>query len=182
MDPILLDAAGSHQMKNGKRSGITWVPGKLVLGTEELWSNAIQKNFDKKRDSIISFNPITDKNSGFESVFQNVKYLESVDDFMTIAHSTSCVVSERYHACIYALATGMPAIGVCLRSRAVTSKIEELFRRLGIEQAIIRSPFEQDRDMIKSLASAIDIASVKSKLMIERQSLVQYIAKCLETI
>jgi polysaccharide pyruvyl transferase WcaK-like protein len=182
MDPILLDAAGRAEPPAPRRAGVTWVPGKLVSGTEELWAGAIRRMFDRNRDHLISFNPVTDQNSGFDQVFSNVRYLEDVETFLDTIGSSRLVVSERYHACIYALVSGIPAVGVCLRSRAVTSKIEELYRKLGCENALIRQPFSEDRAALIAMGDAIDFDVVRQRLSDERTRLLGYLGECLALV
>lgn len=182
MDPILLDTVAMPRRTSHLQAGITWVPGKLVLGTEEIWSAAIAHSFDRSQDQILSFNPVTDRNSGFEWIFDNVRYLDSVDPFLTGAAASRMVMSERYHACIYALASGIPAVGICLRSAPVTSKIEELYRQLDIEHALVRMPFKNSRQELQDMANRIDLAQIEARLLSERQSLLDYLAECLQSI
>lgn len=182
MDPILLDTVAMPRPASRRQAGITWVPGKLVLGTEEIWSAAMKRTFDKRQDHILSFNPVTDRNSGFEWIFDDVDYLDSVDRFLARAATSRLVVSERYHACIYALASGMAAVGICLRSPPATSKIEELYRTLGIEHAVVRMPFADSREALLAMADRIDPVRIQARLLSERQSLIDYLAECLRSV
>lgn len=179
MDPILLDAATDAQPLPPSRAGMIWVPGKLVANTEEMWAQAIQRGFDKKRDRIISFNPETDKSSGFEMVFAGVEYLQEIDPFVDMVRNSRVVVSERYHACIYAIANGIPAVGICLRSSAVTSKIRQLFKRIGYPDIIVEPPFLKSRDELRDLADNMDMAKVRKYLSAERRALDEFIGRVL---
>jgi polysaccharide pyruvyl transferase WcaK-like protein len=182
MDPILLDTIAKPRPASCRQAGITWVPGKLVLGTEEIWSKAIERTFDRQQDHILSFNPVTDRNSGFEWIFDDVDYLDSVDRFLARAASSQLVVSERYHACIYALASGVAAVGICLRSAPATSKIEALYRTLGIEHALVHMPFADSRQALLAMADQIDLAGIGARLLSERRSLIDYLAECLRSV
>lgn len=180
MDPILLDRVAAPRPARSETAGITWVPGKLVLNTEIDWEAAIARVFHPRRDRLISFNPGTDRGSGFDQIFPQVEYLDRIEPFMAAAFASRFVLSERYHACIYALASGVPALGVCLRSQAVTSKIEELFRRLSHADAIVRAPFAETREDLVARARTIRMPDVRDYLMEERAQLSRYLADCLQ--
>lgn len=182
MDPILLDQVAMPRPAPRETAGIVWVPGKLVPGTEALWEKAVAGNFQPRRDRLMSFNPVTDRGSGFDSVLPKVEYLDSIEPFLDAAFAARLVVSERYHACIYALASGVPALGVCLRSQAVTSKIAELFRRVGHPDAIVRQPFAETREDLVARAKTIRLPAVRKYLMEERERLLAYLSDCLRLV
>lgn len=180
MDPILLDQVVVPRPPLQPTAGIAWVPARLVLNTEIPWEAAMARAFNSRRDRLISFNPMTDRKSGFDTILPKVEYLDRIEPFLDAAFAARLVVSERYHGCIYALASGVPALGVCLRSQAVTSKIVELFRRVGHPDAIVRSPFNETREDLVARAKTIRMPAVREYLMEERERLLAYLSNCLQ--
>lgn len=180
MDPILLNGIKADHIPLQGGRGIAFVPGKIVPGTQEIWRNAIENTYISSRDTINSFNPITDKNSGFDNIFPDVQYLDDVETFIETAVKSRFILSERYHAVIYGLASGVPSLGVCLRSSAVTSKIQELFRKVGFPDAIVTSPFTETRDQLLDRAKTVRLNVVREFLLEERKKILNYLSDCLK--
>lgn len=175
MDPILLmDEAGSPE--EGERQGILWVPGKIVPGTRDSYLGLMRDLYDAGSDHIVSFNPETDRRSGFDEVFEDrVEYLDTVDRFKALARTKRFVVSERYHGCILALTTPAPCVGLALRSEVVTSKITELFRRIGATGCLSDLKPGVTRGALRKQAEQIDFPRVHAYLAGERARLLDFL-------
>lgn len=184
LDPILLDALEmfdtAPSYARDEPGKIVWVPGKLVPDTARIWQQIRTDQVARNRDRIMSFNPITDLNSGFRDVFPECIYLSRIEGFIDEAHSAHFVVSERYHAVIYALAAGIPAIGVGLRSRIVYSKISELLRKTGYPQAILNDPEKITRTRMKRIAQEMDIVGIRKILEGARSELLAWLRDAIE--
>lgn len=183
LDPILLDAIETFDDAPSRAPDgpgkIIWVPGKLVPSTGQIWKEIRSRHFSRTRDKIISFNPMTDLNSGFREVFPECIYLSSIDDFMGEIKSARFVASERYHAIIYALAIGVPAIGIGLRSRVVYSKISEILRKCGNPKAILNDPEKISRTNMKRLADDMDMKDVRKTLEGARSDLLSWLRQAI---
>ncbi|MBP0495281.1 polysaccharide pyruvyl transferase family protein [Pararoseomonas indoligenes] len=179
MDPILLDPADPLPPSPEGR-GILWVPGKIVPGTMAAYASLMSRLYDASTDLIVSFNPETDRRSGFEDVFgDDVKYLDTAERFQELAATKRFVVSERYHGCILALNKGIPCVGLALRSPTVTSKITEMYRRLGFAGCISNLAEKTTRQSLRGLANSLDLLAVTSRLVEERAVLWAYLDRVL---
>lgn len=183
MDPIFLGRLPSLAVRQSpvNTRGILWIPGKLVPNTLTTYSRLLRRNYDEKVDAIVSFNEETDKQSGFEEMFgPTVGYLHSTEQFASAIGHKSFGVSERYHGCIMALRMEVPCFGLALRSDIVTSKITELYRRLGLRHAIVRGLDDIDRKQLNSRAkSAFDFAKIRGIITTERNKLHAFLQSCL---
>lgn len=181
MDPILLAPDDFHPMGEYKpRSGIVWVPGKLVTETANFYAHLRDTIFDPRDDHIISFNELTDRGSGFDEVFgDHVEYISSIEEFHAVCRKSRFVVSERYHGCILALRAGAPCLGVALRSEIVTSKITELYRRLGAENLIMRRDDRWARSHLRDRSAAQNPEMIASYLAEQRTGYRRFLERCL---
>lgn len=181
MDPILLAGPRSEPLAPAaERRGILWVPGKLVPGTVPLYDDLMMRLLAPRSDLIVSLNPETDRRSGFPEVFgDTVVSLDSAEDFQAKAQRHAFVVSERYHGCILALTAGVPCVGLSLRNPTVTSKIDELFRRIGRPGCTIRLSPAVTRQSLRALAMQLDFAHLRSYLAAERARLQDFVARAI---
>lgn len=183
-DPIFLgDVIGLDvRAASAAVSGILWIPGKLVPNTLNYYSRLVREIHDAKADSVVSFNEETDKRSGFEEMFgPAVRYLQTAEGFTAALGEKRFGVSERYHGCILALKMEVPCFGLVLRSDTVTSKITELYRRLGLQRALIRDFKDLDRKRMNSIAKTVfdfkAIAKVRNR---DRAALRKFLQSCLD--
>ena len=182
-DPIFLGRLASLEVRPPPEAtrGILWVPGKLVPNTLSYYSSLLRQVYNEKVDAVASFNEETDKQSGFEEMFgPAVRYLHSVEQFAAAFDQRSFGVSERYHGCIMALRMEIPCFGLVLRSDIVTSKITELYRRLGLRRALVRELDDLDRKRLNSMAkSYFDFAAMAKIIAAERAKLHEFLRSCL---
>ena len=178
MDPILLAEAAKPPLRAGRNRGVLWVPGKIVENTRPFWAD-VQARLISPDDPVMSFNPVTDAKSGFDEIFRPLTYLDAIEPFHAAAADARFTVSERYHGCIFALARGRPALGLATRSAVVTSKIRELYRRIGHPEAVIEKTDAHSRQSLRALADEIDHAAVSTYLLAERERLKDYLTACL---
>ncbi len=102
---------------------------------------------------MVSFNEETDKQSGFEEMFgPAVRYLHSVEHFASAIEHKNFGISERYAWLHNGAKMEIPCFGLVLRSDIVTSKITELYRRLGLRHALVRDLADLDRKQLNSRA------------------------------
>lgn len=186
MDPILLDAVNTYpspdrQFSKDTPKGIAWVPGRLLPKTQLQWAKVMATEYEKE-DCVFSFNPATDKASGFLETFKNTEYLDEVDTYLRSIRECNFVVSERYHAAIYSLVMGIPVIGIGLRSRIVYSKISELLRRVGHPELMIVDPADMTRIKMRRLAEGVDMDLVRASLLDERQRMVEFLKKSISGV
>ncbi len=183
MDPIFLGRLASLKVRPppAAKRGILWVPGKLVPNTLMYYSKLLRRAYDEKADAVVSFNEETDKQSGFEEMFgPAVRYLHNVENFASAIDHKSFGISERYHGCIMALRMEIPCFGLVLRSDIVTSKITELYRRLGLRHALVRDLEDLDRKQLNSRAkSSFDFARIGGIIATERDKLHDFLRSCL---
>ena len=75
----------------------------------------------------------------------------------------------------------VPCFGLVLRSDTVTSKITELYRRLGLKRALIRDFKDLDRKRMNSIAKTLfdfkAIAKVRDR---DRAALRKFLQSCLD--
>lgn len=182
-DPIFLgDVPGlTARPVPATTRGILWVPGKLVGNTLNLYSRMLREVYNEKVDAVASFNEETDRQSGFAEMFgPGVRYLHSVEQFAEAFGHRSFGVSERYHGCIMALKMQIPCFGLVLRSDIVTSKITELYRRIGLRAALVRDLDDLDRKRLNSMAkSCFDFAAIGKAIAVDRAKLQQFLRSCL---
>ena len=183
MDPIFLGRLESLKLRHPpeKKRGILWVPGKLVTNTLPYYSKLLRNAYDDKADGVVSFNEETDKQSGFEEMFgPAVRYLRNIEQFSTAIRNKNFGISERYHGCIMALRMEIPCFGLVLRSDIVTSKITELYRRLGLRHALVRDLDDLDRKQLNSKAkNSFDFARIGNIIGEERNKLHHFLRSCL---
>lgn len=183
-DPIFLGRVSGLEPRprTGATRGILWIPGKLVGNTLNFYSKVVGEIYNAKADAIASFNEETDKQSGFEEMFgADVRYLHSVEQFTEAFGQRSFAVSERYHGCIMALKMAIPCFGLALRSDIVTSKITELYRRVGLRPALVRDLEDLDRKRLNSMAKAyFDFAAIGKVIANERTKLRGFLQSCLD--
>lgn len=183
MDPILLGPARDLRNQDGEdqRNGILWVPGKLVDSTIGYYAELFRNLYSSKSDEIVSFNPETDKASGFSALFgEDAKYLDGFSSFFERNNSKRMCVSERYHGCIASIKMGVPTVGLVLRSETVTSKISEMFRKLGLSKLLVDGSKPLSRGKLRDLTAQFDIDAIRQKLSDEKQKLSQFLRSCLE--
>jgi polysaccharide pyruvyl transferase WcaK-like protein len=183
LDPIFLGRISGLDARPPPPAtkGILWVPGKLVPNTLSYYSRLSREIYNEKVDAVASFNEETDKQSGFAEMFgPAVRYLHSVEQFTRAFGSRSFGASERYHGCIMALKMEIPCFGLVLRSDTVTSKISELYRRLGLRRALVRDFEDLDRKRLNSLAkSYFDFQAIAKITARERAKLHEFLRSCL---
>jgi polysaccharide pyruvyl transferase WcaK-like protein len=165
-----------------KTQGVLWIPGKLVPGTADFYSRLYREVYLGKVDAIASFNEVTDRHSGFDDMFAgNVVYLSDIPTYSALLRPRSFAVSERYHGCILALKSRVPCFGVTLRSRTVTSKIAELYRRLGLQKTLITADKPVDRRSLNGAAKRhFDFEAIEHFVNARRSELRAYLRSCLE--
>jgi hypothetical protein len=74
----------------------------------------------------------------------------------------------------------IPCFGLVLRSDIVTSKITELYRRLGLRHALVRDLEDLDRKQLNSRAkSSFDFARIGGIIATERDKLHDFLRSCL---
>ena len=183
MDPILLAPdAFCPAPPQTRGAGIVWVPGKLVKDTAAFYADVHLTAFDPRNDWIVSFNELTDRGSGFEDVFgERVIYLNDVEGFQRICARARFVVSERYHGCILALRQGVPCVGVALRSQIVTSKITELYRRLGLEGDIVTMNSKWTRSALRTRSEICNPDSIRGQIDQQRLRYTAFLSECMQT-
>lgn len=182
LDPIFLtDSDLALRPKSADTRGIVWIPGKLVPNTLSFYSRLHREAFAERADTYVSLNEETDKHSGFEEMFGlGVRYLRALDDFATVLQPRSFAVSERYHGCIFALKMGVPCFGVTLRSDTVTSKISELYRKLGLSDALINDASSLNRKRLNTLSKTyFDFPRITKEIRRERANLHEFLRSCL---
>lgn len=181
MDPILLEGPKLQpSTMPDKRRGILWLPGKLVPGTMAYYDDIMLRLYNPKTDLIASVNPETDRRSGFTEVFGNdVRIFDSAEEFQQVASGYAFVVSERYHGCILAITANVPCVGLGLRSRTVTSKIDELFRRIGHPKGVVSWSENLTRQNLRALAMQLNFNDINIYLDKQREELQKFIGKCL---
>jgi hypothetical protein len=183
MDPILLGdlMPELEPLPQEGLRGIACVAGKLLPATTPFYETLQRDFLTDRADSLISLNEETDRTSGFDQVFERpIVYARSIEDVLESYRGRAFAVSERYHGCILAIKWGMPCFGIALRSQIVTSKITELYRRLGIGGAIIRTNDDLNRSRLKRQAEVeFDPDAIGAALRRERQVLRDYLRSCL---
>jgi polysaccharide pyruvyl transferase WcaK-like protein len=181
MDPILLHGPRMRPpVSTDKRRGILWLPGKLVPGTMPYYDDLMLRLYNAKTDIITSVNPETDRRSGFAEVFgDDVRIFDSAEKFQQVASEYVMVVSERYHGCILAMTANVPCVGLGLRSRTVTSKIDELFRRVGYPKSVVPWSSSVTRQSLRGLATELDFDKINTYLDQQRDLLQKFVARCL---
>ncbi len=182
MDPILLADKNLHTNveKSQNPSGLMIIPGKLVPETKIFYSKLIEDSVFKPTDLYVSFNKETDLNSGFEDVFgDNVIYLDDIHDFNVLAAKSRAVISERYHGCIAAMRINVPTVGITLRSHAVTSKITEVFRKLGMDNSCLSMKDKWSRRGLVDIGNAQDYDKINLVMDSQRSILMKYLADIL---
>src|SRR3954469_2102766 len=140
MDPILVGRSqlGGDPVRREHVRGVACVAGRLLPVTEPFYLDLQARVLTSKADAVISINEETDRRSGFDGVFSRpVHYLRSASELHKLLTARALCVSERYHGCILALRWNVPCFGLALRSRSVTSKITELYGRLGLDECVI---------------------------------------------
>lgn len=177
MDPILVDEISKPAIST-RSNGIIWVPGKLVQSTRTFWED-VQRRLQREGDPIVSFNPVTDINSGFEETFDGVRYLDSVSHYLDIIAESNFVVSERYHGCIFALARGKPTIGLTPRDEQASSKVRELYRRAGSPRAAVSGLEGHTRSTLRGIADSLDLDKMRTFFMAERKKFLDFLKGCL---
>lgn len=183
MDPILLSDA-SRAPPEGKQEGargVACVAGKLLPGTRDFYRRLERDLLTSGADAVVSINEATDRRSGFDEVFERpVTYAQSMTDVRDTLTARSYCLSERYHGCILALRWNVPCFGIALRSATVTSKITEMYRRLGLGHCVIRRDDPLTRASLTDLARrGFDFDALQSRLAEERDVLRTYLASCL---
>lgn len=179
MDPILLDQC-PRQSSEAPRTGILWVPAKIVDGTRKQYADLAERLFRRSSDLIVSINPETDRRSGFDEVFGDaVLYLDSAEEFQRLAATRRFTVSERYHGCILALRSGSPCVGLTLRSQTVTSKITEMYRRVGFAGCTSGLSDAISRTSLRNLADNLDLDAIDQVLAKEQRVLFNFLERAL---
>lgn len=181
MDPILLASSQISPPPDSdeRRTGISWIPAKLTPGTTAFYSDLMRTCWNEKSDTLLSFNQVTDEKSGFSEMFpKTMNYIHTIDDFRRLTTSRAFSVSERYHGCIMSIKNHRPCIGMALRSDVVTSKITELYRRLGVSSSIITMKSQVGRSSLRKMAEEWDFEDIDQRITKERKSLSDYLLKC----
>jgi polysaccharide pyruvyl transferase WcaK-like protein len=183
MDPILLGEI-SDERPAGRQPGargIACVAGKLLPNTQDFYRRLEEDILTSGADVIVSVNEGTDRRSGFDEVFTRpVTYARSVVELQDCLATHSYCLSERYHGCILALRWSVPCFGIALRSATVTSKITELYRKLGLSQCVIRNLEGADRASLTDAARhEFDFRKINATLADERLKLRTYLRSCL---
>jgi polysaccharide pyruvyl transferase WcaK-like protein len=183
MDPILVGRSqlGGDPARREHARGIACVAGRLLSVTEPFYLDLQARVLTSKADAVISINEDTDRRSGFDGVFSRpVHYLRSVSDLHHLVTARALCISERYHGCILALRWNVPCFGLALRSRTVTSKITELYERLGLDDCLIRRADTVDRSWLaRASRRNFDFPHIAATLAEERLKLRAYLATCL---
>jgi polysaccharide pyruvyl transferase WcaK-like protein len=181
MDPILLYGPTREVTPSGQeRRGILWLPGKLVGGTRPVYDDIMHRLYVPKTDMIASVNPVTDRQSGFDEVFgTDVVFFDSAEKFQEAAANYAFVVSERYHGCILGLTADTPCIGLSLRSSVVTSKIDELYRRIGYAECVVTPKVHMTRQFLRKLSAQLEFGKIRSYLNGEREVMKVFLQKVL---
>ncbi len=183
LDPVFLsDFDLRPRLKSADTRGIAWIPGKLVSDTLDFYGRLNRDAFARKADVYISLNEETDKDSGFEEMFgAGVRYLGALEAFGRLLQPRSFAVSERYHGCIFALKMEVPCFGMTLRSDTVTSKISELYRRLGLSDALIGVAGNLNRKRLNTMSkTCFDFSRITRVRRRERARLHEFLQSCLD--
>jgi hypothetical protein len=183
LDPVFLsDFDLRPRPRSAETRGIAWIPGKLISDTLDFYNRLYREAFARKADIYISFHEETDKDSGFQEMFgAGVRYLRALEAFARLLRPRSFAVSERYHGCIFALKMGVPCFGMTLRSNSVTSKISELYRRLGLSPALIGVADNVNRKRLNTLSkTCFDFSRITRERLRERARLHEFLQSCLD--
>ena len=164
-----------------ERRNVAAVTGKHVPGTVDFWKRLEQELLTQRRDQIISINPATDLRSGVDENFERkVSYVTSAVAMSEQMVNKKFVVSERYHGCILALKWGLPVYGIALRSATVTSKITELYRRLDLDDFLIRPTSGLRRGRLaRQVQEGFDFTAINQRLHAQQEELRAYLRDCL---
>lgn len=185
MDPILLCEAAlgepAHDDDVAARAGVVCIAGKLLPTTTQFYERLEQALLVDPKDEIVSINPATDRRSGFDEVFiRQPQYVSEVPALHRILCRRRLALSERYHGCIFALRWRVPCYGITLRSRTVTSKIAELYRRLDLSDLLIQADADFRRGaLVRAAEDGIDFDRIGETLAGERAQLREYLRRCL---
>lgn len=184
-DPILLgsqiDDVGMPP-PTGERQNLALIAGRVYPETVAFYQKLEDELMTSPADTVVAVNPYTDRASGLDEVVRRhrVNYSTSVTLLARQLMQRKFVVSERYHGCIFALRWGLPVYGIALGTTNVTPKITELYRRLELDEFLIRpnSSLERGR-LAREIDGAFDFAAIHARLEEWRDGLRAYLRQCL---